>query len=159
MKKIVSESSMSINVMDPEEQSAPKVRSDRSELPKSVLSYSLKNLKSFKAKRRSYKFESQKQLFVEELGVVLEQYNPVEHTFDLELLIVCLNIAESYFIKGTKSERKEQKDSAVKQLLLPYFRNDEDLFDLMKESVWRKVVKSNVFKRVYRKIKHFFFPN
>jgi hypothetical protein len=139
------------------EVSPPKVKIDMKELPKSVLSYDLKRMKSFKAKRRSFKFASQGKLFVEELGVVLEQYLPEDHQFDLELLETVLNVAEGFFIHGNASERKQQKEEAVKDLLLPYFRDDEDLLDLMKTTVWRKVKKSNVWRRLYRRTKNFFF--
>jgi hypothetical protein len=134
-----------------------RVRIDMKELPKSVLSYDLKQMQSFKVKRRSFKFATQSRLFVEELSVVLSQYAPEEHQFDMELLTTVLNIAESFFIHGSSDERKAQKDAAVQELLLPYFRDDKDLLDLMKTSVWNKVKKSNVWRRSFRKFRNFFF--
>ena len=66
----------------------PKV--DLKELPKRVLGHDLKSMKSFKQKRRNFKFKSQGQLFIHDVGIVLEQYDPQEHEFDLELLTTLL---------------------------------------------------------------------
>tara|TARA_R110000851_G_scaffold38124_3_gene98032 strand:+ start:3334 stop:3822 length:489 start_codon:yes stop_codon:yes gene_type:complete len=126
------------------------------ELPKRVLDYDLRKLKSFKQKQRSYKFASQGKLFIHDLEVVLDQYSSNEHTFDLELLVTVLNIAESFFIHGSDDERSNQKKQSVETLMLKYFKNDSDILDLMIKSVSNKVNKSTYLKRKWQKIKSFF---
>ena len=133
----------------------PKV--DLKELPKRVLGHDLKSMKSFKQKRRNYRFKSQGQLFIHDVGIVLEQYDPQEHEFDLELLTTVLDIAESFFIHGSDKERKDQKRDAISQLMKVYFRDDDTLLELMVQSVWKKVRKSTYMKRKWCKLKSLFF--
>lgn len=134
-----------------------KPRIDLSELPSSVLDYDLKKMKSFKVKRKAHKFVNQGKMFVDELGVVLDQYEPGEHQFDLDLLVNVLDIAEGFFIHGNDSERVKQKRDAVKAVMLPYFRDDCDILDIMVTSVWKRVKKSTYIKRKWKKLKAFFF--
>jgi hypothetical protein len=161
MKRLTSENSLKVESVESAEpvpfSMAPKPRVDSLELPKSVLDYDLKKMPSFKQKRRKYKFASQGKLFVQELSVVLDQYEPEEHQFDLELLLTVLNIAESFFIHGSKDERNAQKKQAVEDLMLVYFRDDAMLLELMRKNLWRKVKKSGFIRRQFRKIKSFFF--
>lgn len=85
---------------------------------------------------------------------VLNEYSSVDNQLDLDLLVNVLNIAEQYFIYGDKKEREESKAFAVNKLMKKYFRDDEEVLNKMIGSVWRKVNKTNVFKRVMRRIRN-----
>jgi hypothetical protein len=126
------------------------------ELPKKVLDYDLKKMKSFKQKRKSYKSYTQEKVFLHDMKTVLDQYSPEEHQFDTELLNHVLNIAETFFIFGNKIERDQMKKDAVGKLMRPYFRNDADLLDIVTESIWHKVKKSTWMKRTFKRVRFFF---
>jgi hypothetical protein len=128
---------------------------DMSPLPKRVLDYDLKKIKSFKAIRKNYKATSQKKVFVNDLSVVLDQYPPAEHQLDTDLLVHVLNIAESFFIFGSKEEREEAKAEAVNHLMQKYFRDDADVLDIMIASVLPKVKKSTWLKRLWKRLRIF----
>lgn len=124
---------------------------------KALYNYNLKKIKSFKQIRRKYKMSNQSQIFINDLSIILQEYIPEDFQFDNELLVHILNIAESYFIYGNKEERNDQKVKAVMILMKPYFRNDEQLLNIMISSVWSKVSKTNMFKRVYKRLQNSFF--
>jgi len=124
---------------------------------KSLYNYNLKKIKSFKQIRRKYKLSTQSHIFIHDLSLILQEYTPAEFQFDNELLVHILNIAESYFIYGSKIERNEQKTQAVMQLMKPYYRDDNQLLTVMISSVWNKVNKTNIFKRVIKRIQNNFF--
>ena len=123
----------------------------------SVHNYNLKKLKSFKAIRRKYKMNNQLSVFLNDINVVLENYKPTDHQLDNELLLHILNIAEKFFIYGSKEEREEMKTGAVNLLMTKYYRDDPEILDLMKASVWHKVTKSNLAKRLLRRLSNYFF--
>ena len=92
------------------EHQVPKLsKSEHLVPPKSVYSYNLKKIKSFKQIRRKYRMSNQEAVFVKDLGVILSEYLPQNHQLDKELLLHILNIAESFFIYGCKKERNELK--------------------------------------------------
>ena len=126
------------------------------DLPKMVHDYDLKKIKSFKQIRRNYQAKSQKNIFLNDLNVVLDEYLPENHQFDTDLLVHILNISESFFVYGSKTEREEAKSNAVKQLMLKYFRDDEDILDTIITSVWPKVNKSTMIKRAMRRLRLWF---
>jgi hypothetical protein len=121
-----------------------------------VYNYNLKKMKSFKQIRRSRKMTNQKALFIYDLGIVLNDYSSVDHDLDSDLLVHILNISEQYFIYGTKEERELMKMEAVKTLMAKYFRDDDVLLNKFITQVWPKVIKSNLFKRVWSRFTLFF---
>ena len=125
--------------------------------PKNIYSYNLKKIKSFKQIRRKYKMSNQEQVFNKDLNIILNEYVPVNHQLDKDLLKHVLTIAEGFFIYGNRSERDEMKERAVKHLMLKYFRGDEELLNVMISSVWRDVKKTNLFQRLYKRFKNNFF--
>jgi hypothetical protein len=127
--------------------------------PKSVYSYNLKKIKSFKQIRRKYKMSNQSQVFLKDLSLILGEYSPQNHQLDKELLLHVLNISEAFFIYGDKKERNELKENAVRVLMQPYFRDDGDILEVMISSVWSKVKKTNCIKRLIKRISNKFFLN
>ena len=123
--------------------------------PSSVFHYNLKKMSSFKQIRRKYKMSNQKSMFVHDLKLVLSEYKPEAYDLDSELLTHVLNIAEQFFIYGSKDEREDMKHDAVRTLMMQYFRNDEMLLDKFIVQVWPRVKKSNVFKRGWSRLKLF----
>lgn len=120
--------------------------------PSSVYNYNLKKMSSFKQIRRKYKMSNQKSMFIHDLKLVLGEYKPSNHDLDSELLTHILNIAEQFFIYGSKEEREGMKEDAVKTLMLNYFRDDELLLNKFIGQVWPKVKKSNMFKRSWSRL-------
>ena len=102
---------------------------------------------------------NQEQVFNKDLTLILNEYLPINHQLDKELLQHVLTIAENFFIYGNKSERNELKERAVKNLMLKYFRGDNELLEVMISSVWRDVKKTNIFKRLYKRFTNKFFLN
>ena len=72
--------------------------------PKQLFNYNLKQLKSFKKIRQSYKLKNLKYTFLSDMKVVLNEYLPTDkdNQYNDELLIEVLNIAEEYFISKDK---------------------------------------------------------
>jgi len=127
--------------------------------PKNLYSYNLKKIKSFKQIRRKYKMSNQEQVFNKDLSIILNEYMPVNHQLDKDLLQHVLTIAENFFIYGNKTERDELKERAVKSLMLKYFRGDEELLNVMIGSVWRDVKKTTLLKRLFKRFTNKFFLN
>ena len=128
--------------------------------PKVIFNYNLKHLKSFKNIRRAMKLRNMKDIFINDLSVVLKEYPPNDLSNELndELLIEILNICEDYFFIPRKKEDREMvKRECVYKLMLPYFRNDEKLLEKTIALVYHKVKKSTLRRRCYQRFKYFFF--
>ena len=91
-------------------------------------------------------------MFIQDLSVILKEYDPSKFQLDTDMLVHICNIAEQYFIYGTKAEREEQKLLAVTSLMRPYFKNDNELLHKMMTVVYDKVSKSTLLKRIYRRL-------
>jgi hypothetical protein len=126
---------------------------------KNVFNYDLKKLKSFRVLRKNYKAKNQLSIFLQDMDKVLNEFDSKTNQLDLDLLVLVLNISEQYFIYGDEKQREEMKSYAVKKLMIKYFRNDEEVLNKMIGSVWQKVSKTNMLKRLFRRIsmKLFFF--
>jgi hypothetical protein len=118
---------------------------------KSLNGYNLKKIKSFKIIRKKYKQSNQMTMFIQDLQVILNEYDPSKFQLDTDMLIHICNIAEQYFIYGNKNEREEQKLLAISTLMKPYFKNDNELLEKMMYICYDKVEKSTILKRLYRK--------
>lgn len=138
-----------------EETATPTETEIKSVPPSTVYNYNLKKMSSFKQIRRKYKMSNQQSLFVHDLKLVLNEYKPVDNDLNSDLLIHTLNIAEQFFIYGSKDERETMKHEAVKSIMMPYFRGDEVLLDKFIIQVWPKVRKSNIAKRMWSRLKLF----
>lgn len=119
---------------------------------KSLNGYNLKKIKSFKIIRKKYKLNNQTAMFIQDLQVVLNEYDPSKFQLDTDMLVHICNIAEDYFIYGNKEQREEQKLLAVTTLMRPYFKNDNELLNKMISVVYDKVKKSTLLKRLYRRM-------
>lgn len=118
---------------------------------KSLNGYNLKKIKSFKIIRKKYKQSNQMTMFIQDLQVILNEYDPSKFQLDTDMLIHICNIAEQYFIYGNKDEREQQKVLAISTLMKPYFKNDNELLEKMMYICYDKVEKSTILKRLYRK--------
>lgn len=124
--------------------------------PKKVFSHDLKKIKSYRKLRRNFKINNSKLVFVNDMKAILVCFQLEEHKLDTELLIEVLNIAEQYFIYGNKQERQDCKIEAVRELMLPYFFDNELILDKSIANVYHRVTKSNLAKRVWRRLINFF---
>lgn len=113
-------------------------------------------LKNYKDLRTLHKISKQRELFISHLKVILKEYNPNDNQLDDEMLIEVLNIAEEYFYIGNKDQRNEAKQSAVKEIMLPYFMNNDLILDKSIANIYHKVRKSNWVKRSLKRVSHFF---
>ena len=130
--------------------------------PKQLFNYNLKQLKSFKKIRQSYKLKNLKYTFLSDMKIVLNEYLPTDkdNQYNDELLIEVLNIAEEYFISKDKLERDTQKKDCVIELLLPYFNNDKQLLLKTIQLVDHRIKKVGLVRRLYLRGKLFFcLPN
>ena len=130
--------------------------------PKQLFNYNLKQLKSFKKIRQSYKLKNLKYTFLSDMKIVLNEYLPTDkdNQYNDELLIEVLNIAEEYFISKNKVERDTQKKDCVIELLLPYFNNDKQLLLKTIQLVDHRIKKVGLVRRLYLRGKLFFcLPN
>jgi hypothetical protein len=125
--------------------------------PKRVYNHDLKKIKSYRKLRRNHKIHNSKLIFVSDMKSILECFDVETHKLDTELLIEVLNIAESFFIYGSKEEREDCKIESVKSLMLPYFMDNELVLEKSIANVYHRVVKSNLAKRVWRRLVNFFF--
>ena len=130
--------------------------------PKQLFNYNLKQLKSFKKIRQSYKLKNLKYTFLSDMKIVLNEYLPTDkdNQYNDELLIEVLNIAEEYFISKNRVERDTQKKDCVIELLLPYFNNDKQLLLKTIQLVDHRIKKVGLVRRLYLRGKLFFcLPN
>lgn len=131
------------------------VEPELSALPKSKVYSRLKKLSSFKQIKKDFKLQSQKDLFVSDIKALLSHLKKSEHLYDTELLVEVINACNEFFIYGTYEEREQSKAEAVLELMLPFFEKKEVLTQFIK-TVDGKVKKSNVFRRMIRKVYNFF---
>jgi hypothetical protein len=127
--------------------------------PKSLYGTNLKKIKSFKKLRRGYKLQNQKAIFLHDLKELLRQFPTEQHKYDDALLIEILNIAESFFIYGKTEDREQIKTECINELMCPYFANDKDLLVKTISHVWVHVSKSNLRRRLFARLKNFFFAS
>ena len=125
------------------------------ELPKSDLYKRLKKLSSFKQIKKDYKLEAQRDVFVSDLKELFKHLNIQEHKFDTDLLLELLNSVEEYYVYGSKQEREKQKETTVRELMLPFFENERILTSFVK-TLQGKVKKSNMLRRLFKRVFHFF---
>jgi hypothetical protein len=128
--------------------------------PKQLFNYNLKQLKSFKKIRQSYKLKNLKYTFLNDMKIVLNEYSPSDkdNQYNDELLIEVLNIAEEFFINKNKEERETYKKDCVIELMLPYFIHDKQLLLKTIQLVDHRIKKVGLFKRLYFRAKFFFYP-
>ncbi len=153
MKRLNSQSPLNLDKEQVEE--VKKEESVSHELPKSDLYKRLKKLSSFKQIKKNYKLESQKEQFVNDLKMLFKHLDIQEHKYDTELLLELLNSVEEYYVYGSKQEREKQKDSTIKELMLPFFENEKILMSFV-NTLQDKVKKSNMFRRLVKRVFHFF---
>lgn len=154
----ISEEETKLDLSKPEEKEEEKENEILKEIPaNSLYGVNLKKIKSYKNIRRSYKIKNQKQVFLTDLKQVLREFPFTDNQYNDELLVEILNIAEVYFCYGSKEEREKVKFEAIQELMLPYFKEDEQLLLKTISHVWAKVSKSNSFKRTWQRFKLFFF--
>ena len=126
-------------------------------MPKDDIYKRIKKLSSFKKIKRSYKLEQQKNQFLLDLNELFKHLNPEDHKYDVELLLELLNAVEQYFVYGTKEERDKSKQEVVEEVMLKFFNDDVNVLEKFIATIYRKVKKSNVWRRTYRRLYNFFF--
>ena len=124
---------------------------------KDLYGISMKNIASFKKLRQDYKLDNQKSVFLKDVSALLSHIPPSEHAFNVELLLQICNVAEEFYIYGDKSSRMASKLETVKEVMLPYFLDNEKLLDVMLHSIEHKIIKSTLFRRLFRRVKNYFF--
>jgi hypothetical protein len=127
--------------------------------PNSIYGHNLKSISSYNKLRKGYKLSNQKSIFLTDIKTILKEFPHDKHQYDDELLVEILNIAEQYFIYGNKDDREKAKEECIKEILLPYFRDDVELLAKTITHVWHKVKKTNVFKRCWSRFKNFFLKH
>lgn len=125
--------------------------------PNKLHSINLKKIRSYQQLRRKYKISNQKAVFINDLKVVLNEFDPKEHTYNDELLLCVVNIAEHFFVFGNKQERETVKNEAIEEVMLPYFKFDKVLLEKTISHIWHLVKKSTAVKRAVQRLKLFFF--
>ena len=99
------------------------------EIPKSKLNgHNLKRIKSFKKQRQSYKMSNQQSVFKNDISNLLKHLAISENKLNTDLLCEIMTIANSFFIYGSSEERKQNIDECVKEMMLPYFLDDDDVY-------------------------------
>lgn len=124
--------------------------------PSNLYGHNLKKMKSYKKLRRGYKLSNQKAIFLGDLNAILKEFKPEEHKYDDELLIEILDLAEKYFVYGSKEDRENVKSECVLELMKPFFNNDENLIEKTISNIWHRVNKSNAMRRTFIRFKNFF---
>jgi len=133
---------------------------DIKDIPKATLygtRNNLKNIKSFRSSRQNDKLINQKTVFKSDIRKILDYMDINENRLNTQLLVEVSNSAYDFFIYGEKEIREESRYNTVKELLLPYFDNDEFLFTTMLDEVSYKIKKSTFVRRLYRRAKNYFF--
>ena len=126
--------------------------------PKNLYGQNLKKLKSYRLLRKNFKMNEIKTAFIQDVSQVLLTLEPAgKNKYDTDLLVAVLNLAEQFFIyPGNGEERDTLKLEAVKELMLPFFNDNEEMLLAVMGSVLHKVVRSNVFKRMWARAKLYF---
>lgn len=142
--------------MKVDEVKVEEVKKVRDVPPNAIYGHNLKSISSYNKLRKGYKLSNQKSIFLTDIKAILKEFPADKHQYDDELLVEILNIAEQYFIYGNKEDREKAKEECIKEILLPYFRDDVELLVKTIAHVWHKVKKTNIFKRCYSRFKNFF---
>ena len=145
------------DVKEPEQLSSPKPTEDEFKLPTDVIYKRMKKMTSFKKIKRAYKLEHQKRQFLNDLNELFKHLKVKDHQYDVELLVELCNAVEQYFIYGTREERKQSKMEVIHEVMLKFFNNDPEVLHKFLRTIDGKIKKSNVFRRIYRRIHNFFF--
>ena len=142
--------------MKVEEVKVEEVKKVRDVPPNAIYGHNLKSISSYNKLRKGYKLSNQKSIFLTDIKAILKEFPADKHQYDDELLVEILNIAEAYFIYGNKEDREKAKEECIKEILLPYFRDDVELLVKTIAHVWYKVKKTNMLKRCWSRFKNFF---
>ena len=119
---------------------------------KNLYAYDLKKLKSYHNIRRDVKLSNQVLIFENDVGSLLKCFDIEKFQMDSKLLELVLQLSEDYFVYGTYTERCSLKKQAISNIMLRYFKNDQQLLDNMVEYAFTNVRRSNFFKRAYSKV-------
>jgi hypothetical protein len=142
--------------MKVEEVKVEEIKKIRDVPPNAIYGHNLKSISSYNKLRKGYKLSNQKSIFLTDIKAILKEFPSDKHQYDDELLVEILNIAEAYFIYGNKEDREKAKEDCIKEILLPYFRDDQELLLKTIAHVWYKVKKTNIFKRCWARFRNFF---
>jgi hypothetical protein len=123
---------------------------------KNLYAYDLKKLKSYRTIRQDVKHTNQLIIFENDVGSLLKCFKIDEFNMNTELLELVLQLTEDYFIFGNQKQRDTMKKQAINNLMLQYFKNDQEILDNVMRYAYTNVRKSNFFKRSYSKLVVFF---
>ena len=130
-----------------------------SELPnKRLYGIDLKNLSSFRKLRSDFKKNELRNVFIHDVKLILDNLDPLgEDKFSVDLLVAVMNLAEQFFIyPKARDERNNLKIDCVKELMLPFFGNNEEFLVVAMLSNAHKVKLSRVWNRVWSRVKLYF---
>jgi hypothetical protein len=145
--------------MKVEEIKSDEIKQVRDVPPNAIYGHNLKSISSYNKLRKGYKLSNQKSIFLNDIKAILKEFPADKHQYDDELLVEILNIAEQYFIYGSREDREKVKQECIMDILLPYFRDDVELLLKTIAHVWRKVKKTNIMKRSWSRFRNFFLKH
>lgn len=117
----------------------------------------LKKYSSFKSSRVGLKLQNQEALAINQLKHWVSHVSVELNMLNIELLVDVANFLHKFFIYGDKHQREQSFSKVFNLIMLPYFKNDQDVLDAMKTSVEYRIVKSTLLSRRVSKLKNSFF--
>jgi len=142
---------------EPSEVGLETAAEEREVPSKSLYGIDLKSIPSFKLLRREYKLENQSAIFKRDVGDVLKHISQEASSLDVDLLVQICNIAEEFFIYGPRELLEQSKLDCIKELMVPYFLENEKVLEVMLKSVAHRVKKSTRWRRMFRRLKNYLF--
>ena len=116
----------------------------------------LKQIPEYREMRQQYKTENEKAIFMRDIQSILDHLPPDAHQYSAEILLMILNVSEQFYVYGDSAKRSALKLETVKELMLPYFADDEKLLDSVLALVKHRVRRSTPLTRTLRRLRNFF---
>ena len=127
---------------------------------KTLYNVDLKNITCFKKLRQNAKVANMRKQFENDIWAILDLIPPnEENELDENILLQICQLAENYYFLGDAQTRNEQKQISINNLMLPYFRYDKKLLNTMVLNLSHKIKKLSYHKRMYKRLKLFFWQS
>ena len=123
--------------------------------PKHILNTNIKNkLKKVQVRRKALKLEHAKVEFQEQVNKALSLFDKNEDIYDTDIIMLCCEIAENFFIERGMGEIKHE---CVVKSCLQYFDNNEKIIEKFIDLVLPNVEQVRMRRRLFIKAKNYFF--
>ena len=124
--------------------------------PKKIKGIDLKKMKGFKGLRKLAKCENMKKQFLNDMKQLTPYFPVMGNQLNDELLTKVFELAENHFFYGDQEQRDEVKLESVREVMLPYYKNDLNMLENNMRLVIGGVKKLSFRRRMGKRFYVFF---